>query len=268
MKVFISWSADELSLRVAEELRSWLQVMLQSVTPYVSSEDTYKGSRWNDVVARELAETNFGIMCVTSGNANRPWLNFEAGALAKSLESGRVAPLLLNIKATELSGPMAQFQATNFNYADMHRLVKTINSMTQSPLAEGLLSRGFNAYWGKLQEVVEIAIAEAAERHPTPAIRRSADEILDELLTLSRTQQKYIADISAETKPRVRGSSPKVLRGVDLDDVGYQLKHLRKVADESVVLGVPETPAFVQLRGLVHVLAKTLEPALDERFRN
>jgi hypothetical protein len=75
-------------------------------------------------------------MCVTSGNANRTWLNFEAGALAKSLESGRVTPLLLNIKASELSSPMAQFQATSFNYADMFRLVKTINSITHSPLAE------------------------------------------------------------------------------------------------------------------------------------
>ncbi len=245
MKVFISWSADALSLRVAEELRPWLQVMLQSVTPYVSSEDTYKGSRWNEVVARELAETNFGIMCVTSGNANKPWLNFEAGALAKSLESGRVAPLLLDIKTSDLSGPMAQFQATTFTYADMYRLVQTINSLTQSPIAEPTLSRGFNAYWDKLKDVVEETIKDSAKKHPGALVRRSAEEMLDELLALSRMQQKSISELSAEINPRQKGPGPKTLRGVDLDDVGYQLLHLRKAAEESVVLGIPQTPALV-----------------------
>jgi hypothetical protein len=268
MKVFISWSADALSLRVAEELRSWLQVMLQSVTPYVSSEDTYKGSRWSEVVARELAETNFGIMCVTSGNANKPWLNFEAGALAKSLESGRVAPLLLDIKASDLSGPMAQFQATNFTYADMYRLVQTINSLTQSPVAEAPLSRGFKAYWDKLKEVVESVIADSTKRHPVASIKRSTEEMLEELLALSRMQQKSMSELSAETRPKKNGSGPRTLRGVDLDDVGYQLAHLRKAAEESVILGIPETSALVRLRGLVQVLVRTLEPALDERFRH
>ena len=44
------------------------------------------GARWNDQVAVELERTNFGIICLTKANQERPWVLFEAGALAKGLK--------------------------------------------------------------------------------------------------------------------------------------------------------------------------------------
>ena len=44
-------------------------------------------------------------------NQSAPWLNFEAGALAKKLESSRVVPLAINLKPSEVQQPLGQFQA-------------------------------------------------------------------------------------------------------------------------------------------------------------
>lgn len=97
LKVFISWSGEE-SHKVALVLREWLPSVIQSITPYVSSEDIDKGTRWASDIAGELDESSFGILCVTKDNLNAPWLNFEAGALGKSVDKSRVCPFLFRIK--------------------------------------------------------------------------------------------------------------------------------------------------------------------------
>src|SRR4051794_22380020 len=79
MKVFISWSGDK-SKATAEALRMWLKLVIQSVEPFVSSVDIAKGDRGLNVIANELAESSFGIICVTRDNNLAPWINFEAGA--------------------------------------------------------------------------------------------------------------------------------------------------------------------------------------------
>jgi TIR domain len=101
MKVFLSWSG-ETSHAIAIALRDWLPSVIQFVEPYVSSEDIDKGARWSTDIAKELESSGYGILCVTPENTESPWLNFEAGALSKSIDKSRVSPLIVGLRRSEI----------------------------------------------------------------------------------------------------------------------------------------------------------------------
>lgn len=118
MKVFLSWSGD-LSHKTALIFRDWLPSVIQSILPYVSSEDIDKGARWSTDIAKELEDSTYGILCVTKENVHAPWLTFEAGALSKTMDKAAVSPFLFDIKRSEVSGPILQFQSTIFEKEDI-----------------------------------------------------------------------------------------------------------------------------------------------------
>ncbi|MFF2501131.1 hypothetical protein [Peribacillus sp. NPDC058075] len=64
MKVFLSWSG-EYSKNIALILKEWLPLVIQTLEPYVSSEDIRKGSRWSASIGQELEVSNYGILCLT-----------------------------------------------------------------------------------------------------------------------------------------------------------------------------------------------------------
>jgi len=65
-------------------------MVVQHVEPWMSDEDIESGGRWNDEVASELEQADYGIICLTATNLQRPWLIFEAGALAKRFDTALV----------------------------------------------------------------------------------------------------------------------------------------------------------------------------------
>ena len=97
MKIFISWSGD-LSQRVAEILDNYLPAMIKDLKTFLSRH-IQSGSRWNLELMKELSESNFGILCLTSENLNSAWLLFEAGALTKHVE-GRACSFYWRVKAS------------------------------------------------------------------------------------------------------------------------------------------------------------------------
>ena len=108
--VFISWSGER-SRQLARELKWWLPRVLSPVKPWMSDSDIQKGDRWSEQIGHQLRDHRVGIICVTPENTSSEWLLFEAGALSKTFGEGRVCPVLLGIRPTELEGPLtSKFQ--------------------------------------------------------------------------------------------------------------------------------------------------------------
>lgn len=181
MRVFISWSGDR-SRAVAEALRTWLPRVIQSIRPWMSQEDISAGSRWLSEVSTVLDNSHVGILCVTPENQHNPWLLFEAGALSKSIDESRVCPLLFDMTAGQLSGPMTQFQSHALNSQGLLRVLSALNDgLGDAKLPERELAAILEVWWPHLEAQLK-AIGAA----PAPAEVRSTQEQLDELLSLAR----------------------------------------------------------------------------------
>lgn len=155
MKVFLSWSG-EASHALAGVLHEWLPTVLQFVDPWMSSEDITKGTRWNPEIGKTLEETSYCIVCVTPGVQREPWVNFEAGAVAKIVSQSYVSPLLLGVSVEELDGlPLSMFQCTRFNKADVLKLLRSINGAARSSVSSTRLKTSLDYSWAALRERVE-----------------------------------------------------------------------------------------------------------------
>ena len=259
MKVFISWSGS-LGGQVAEQLRKWLPQVIQSVDPYVSSEDTHKGTRWRDVVAKALESSNYGIICVTPDNVDSKWLNFEAGALSKELEGSFVSPFLMRVKPSDLTGsPLAQFQMTiHHDYQDVLKLMKSINSASERPLRSEHLESAFKIWWPELRDPINGLIKDHFAQTPIKP-GRNAEEKIDELLVLVRGHEKVLSDLGQAIKSSNTGRSElKVPDRTTIANVEYLLNQAYSIADGAGRPGAPETPTMVQIRGLLAVMRKEL----------
>jgi len=151
VKVFISWSGPS-SKAVAEALHEWLKLVLNKLEPWISSDDIDPGTRWSAAVAKALSESKVGIICLTPENTAAPWILFEAGALAKTLEGTFVCPyVLFDLKLSNLPDPLKQFQALKGDKEGTRRLVDVLNkALGRGGIDTKLLDHAFKALWPDL----------------------------------------------------------------------------------------------------------------------
>jgi hypothetical protein len=207
MKVFISWSSSK-SGSVAKALRDWLPQVINSVQPFVSASDIDSGSRWQAELASELDSTNYGIVCVTRDNQIAPWLNFEAGALAKAVvDRARVVPLAVDLPLSELKAPLSQFQAQRADKGGLSAIVSSMNAAADTPLQEKLLTRAFEKWWPDLAR--ELEQIEDDARPLAPAEQRTEREMVEEILETVRHLARDEVD-DATTSALAHGRPPPV----------------------------------------------------------
>ena len=202
MDIFISWSGQRSKI-VAKALRKWIPQVIQSVKPWISSEDIDAGNLWNQEITIVLEKSKFGIICLTPENMNAPWILFEAGALAKTVEKKLVCPYLINLKSTEINGPLTQFQAVEDTKEGTLNLMTSINhALNENALGEQQLQDTFDRWWPDLEKTLNDLPESEIDSVPERNEKEILDEILERVRSLGRWSENKILYLSELEKPK------------------------------------------------------------------
>lgn len=258
MDIFVSWAGRD-SHAMALVLRRWLPEVLPSVRPWVSSEDIRKGTRWSDELWDRLQSTSYCIVCLTPGAVRSPWVNFEAGAVARAVGGqAHVSPLLLGMSPKDLGAvPLAMFQCTEFTPHDMERLVTAINAVAATPVPESRVRLLLHRAWPILREEIgrididstgdsqeDEALKGEAVNHPLQPIQ---DRILEYVAATGDDWPLDVTDIAREVSENQVATNHYV---DELVSNGF-LDEQRSAEDPKTYLVTRRGRAYLVARGLV-----------------
>jgi hypothetical protein len=160
----------------------------------MSVQDIDAGQRWATELFSQLDNQSIGIICVTKANQAEPWLNFEAGVLAKQLKGdnlneSRVCPLLIDLDANDVTGPLKLLQMMPLNEDGMFRVSQMVNDHAiLAGLSSDVLKRTFDKWWPDLKEELDrIVVLDERDKEP-----RKPVEILEEILGIVRSVDKAV----------------------------------------------------------------------------
>jgi hypothetical protein len=222
------------------------------------SEAIEPGVRGLNEISSALLDTSFGIIVVTKDSLSRPWLNFEAGALAKEVgvdPSQRVVPLLFDVDVRDLHGsPLVQFQYRSLTRDGVRDVVGSMARLAGVEVPS--VHRRFDRFWSDLEKgLEEVRIQQLSRSDPeleepeTSSNVQVLDEILEGVRALvRRADQEHsarrrpkITFVDDETTPngshRVNTKQlsilAKWLQDVGLTDVSFDLSDLTSTAVSS-----------------------------------
>ena len=203
MKIFISWAGQK-SLAVAKSLYEWLPHVIQTIEPLMSTADIDMGTRWDVVLADQLKQSQFGLVCLTSDNLESPWINFEAGSLSNALGVSYVVPILLDLRPVDLRGPLAQFQVVRLHKEDVKKLVQTVNQLSvEPPLSNAHLDGAFEMWWPILEKALRRIIEAGADEWRVTPPRHRADEMAEASGSASAASSVEITPQPPSRKSRI-----------------------------------------------------------------
>jgi hypothetical protein len=244
VKIFISWSGEE-SRYVADALKNFIGDMFSdAVKAWISSSDIMPGVRWATELAGELANSQFGILCITRNNAKSSWILFEAGALAKQLEVARVVPYLIDMRPADLEFPLAQFQSVEANELGTRMLMQSISNAQVLPLAEGRFNRAFERWWPDFRQAIDNLPKAPGTADPV----RTERDILGEILDISRSQYRTNLRPVASLAPDARSTRQGTQAVIYWHEEGLTFTAARNLAD------------VLEKNGIQSVLAKHRDP--------
>jgi hypothetical protein len=254
MRVFFSWSGEQ-SRALAAALRDYIPLVVQSVEPWFSPEDIDKGARWLSDLGLQLEQQSVAVICLTPASITSPWLLYEVGALSRTLDTSWVCPVLLGIEPAEVTGPLAQFQATRLTKSDIRRLLGTMNRRCDFQLTDVQIDRLHDLLWPDLEKTLD-GIVKA--RPPAPSLHRTQAEMLAELLERMRSLERQLA-----LTPAPQNVSAGTLQNSLPDLIPSRVNSIAKI-DRALI---DRNRVKQRLEGLEHALS-SVAPEDDQRRRN
>ena len=241
MKIFISWSGDYSKL-VAELLRDWIQCVLQTSEPWVSSKDLERGTVWFSDIRENLDKAKAGIICLTQENKVKPWILFEAGAIFKGLEENRICTFLADLEPKDVGQPLAQFNHTMPTKDSLRSLVQTLNKQLENKLRDVILDQIFETYWPNFERDFKAI----PKPEPTDASApRNESDILSEILEATRSIGTRVAKLENAGRKmrekRILRMSPGAFESdstlsaaiKELKDIGFDREEVRDAIEQS-----------------------------------
>src|SRR5207244_558370 len=144
------------SHRLAEALHIWLPNVIQAVKPWISTHSIEKGERPGEELTDTLRDTGFGIACLTPESLHAQWIHFECGAISKT--SNKLWTFLLDLRPTDVTGPLSMFQHTTAGRDDVWKLLLSINTeierASENFLSEKQLATALEKNWEDLDSVL------------------------------------------------------------------------------------------------------------------
>jgi tetratricopeptide (TPR) repeat protein len=193
-KVVISWSGNQ-SRFVASKLQELIKLTCTAAEPWVSNNDLAAGTVWTFELIKQLQSTHFGVICIDINNLNSPWLHFEAGALAKSLDSSAVFPYLIDCPASAISGPLTLFQSVSADKDGTFKLIAALNRILRDKQEPSQSDSGLQTLFEKLWPDYHRELERAPKVPLDAGPERSDSEILAELLKTARQQSRLLFSI-------------------------------------------------------------------------
>lgn len=190
MKIFISWSGPR-SAAVAQLLHEYLPMINNAFDPWLSSLDIDKGSRSASEIAQALIAAKAGIICLTPNNLNAPWILFEAGGIAKTVDKPLACTLLVGLQPSDVSKPLGEFQHTRLQEKDLLHLVKALNKGAGDIARRDTeIEKAFKLCWPELRE----RLKNLPEDGPSERPQRSQTDMFAEILDTMRSNRSQAED--------------------------------------------------------------------------
>jgi len=224
MKIFLSWSGNR-SKYIASCLNKWIPNMVPHMNIWFSEKDIQKGKIWFEEIQKALTddETVCSLLCLTPENIHSDWINFEAGCFLGKIGHGGIFTLLYEVKAEDITFPLAAFQKTSLKKKDFKKMIQTLNkSSGLNKIKNNQLDYLFSNAWKELEkELKKVPKSESPEKIPD---KRSDSEIIREVLATVRSMKESQSESDKnflwdkqmklhfryEYKLHVRGGYPKI----------------------------------------------------------
>lgn len=307
VKVFICWSGTRSQL-FSKAVEKLLKNVLGSAVEISISTKIGKGTEWFDELRNALNNADCGILCLTPEAIGSPWVHFEAGLLVRELGAGpnreiraekerRVFPLLYDLEASVLKGPLSSYQSTvASDVDDVLRLVEAIHQFmpeNQRPSKQEvrkICRSKWEAFQAALESIQRVALREIVPEFESLFRRKTFQESMYDCLSqnwLDRynggrdTQAKLKAHqetVRKACRPFVADVFDELVAALDFYAMGLSklLGQRESPVDDKTGRVTFDNPGIAlacerqrrRIKGLVARLADERQaPVFDEAFR-